>query len=85
MRTERIRIQCELSQSTFGGGLNANWKWIGLTYMIILSHNPLALEPIPCLVCVKTRQRAQACLPDKERFGQSIDQFQVYKLSDTRI
>ena len=37
MRIERIRIQCELSQSTFGGGLNANWKWIGLTYVIISS------------------------------------------------
>ena len=83
MRIERIRIQCELSQSTFGGGLNANWKWIGLTYVIIC-HNPLALEPIPCLVCVKTRQRAQACLSDKERFSHSIDQFQVYELSDTR-
>ena len=63
MRIERIRIECKLSQSTFRGGLNANCKF---------RHNPLALEPIPCLVCVKTRQRAQACLSDKERFGHSI-------------
>ena len=30
-------------------------------------------------MCVKTRQRAQMCLSDKECFGHSIDQFKVYK------
>ena len=71
MCIEQIRIECELTQSTFGGGLNANCKWIGLTYVIILSPYPLARElareprrePIPCLMCVKTEQRAQQRLP----------------------
>ena len=39
MRIEQIRIECELSQYTFGGGLNANYKWIGSTYVIILSQS----------------------------------------------
>ena len=29
MHIEQIHIECELSQSTFKGGLNANCKWIG--------------------------------------------------------
>ena len=34
--------------------------------------------------CVRENPpESTACLSDKERFGHSIDQFQVYKLSDT--
>ena len=43
MHIEQIRIECELTQSTFGGGLNANCKWIGLTYVIILPSQSIRL------------------------------------------
>ena len=39
MCIEQIRTEWELSQSTFGGGLYANYKWIRWTYMIILSQS----------------------------------------------
>ena len=57
MRIEQIRIECELTQSTFGGGLNANSPGIASgTYVPIIL--PLTREPIPSLMCVKTEQRA---------------------------
>ena len=38
IRIDLIRIETELSQSTSGGGLNANCKWIGKDDSIVSSQ-----------------------------------------------
>ena len=76
MHIEQIRIECELSQSTFGGGLKANCKWIGLSYVIILSQSINTWAPSMSYVC-ETEQREQHHLSARERFYMVIKWYYI--------
>ena len=82
----RIHTECVLNRFA----LNANWTnppsevvwmWIasGLDkFTWWFYNNPLACEPIPCLACVKTQQKARQHLYVREHFN--INQFKGYKV-----